>query len=68
LIKVRPVRDVLFHEDHETKNHTDGRTNMEIKGALRNCFMDVRKMLQTLSGKTNNFSTNFHPAGTIQCW
>jgi len=41
---------------------------MEIKGALRNGFLDVRKILQTLSGKINNISTNFHLAGKIQCW
>ena len=58
----------MFHEDHETNSSTDGRTNMEIKGALRNGFLDVRKILQTLSGKINNISTNFHLAGKIQCW
>ena len=68
MIKVHPARDVLLHKDQEMNSHTDGRTNMEIKGALRNCFMDVQKISQTLSGKTNNISINFNLASTIQCW
>jgi hypothetical protein len=54
IIKVRPVRDVFLHEEQETKIHTDGQTNMEIKGTLRNCYMHGRKMSQPLIGKTNN--------------
>jgi len=30
--------------------------------------MHVRKMSQTLSGKTNNISINFSLVGAIQCW
>jgi hypothetical protein len=69
LIKVRPVRDVVFQENKKKMNgHTDGRNKMEIKGAVGNCFTNVRKMSQTLSGKTNNISINFNLAGTIHCW
>jgi hypothetical protein len=68
MIKDRPLRDVLLHEDQETNSHTDGRTNVEIKSALRKCLMDVSKISQTFSEKTNNISINFSLAGTIQCW
>ena len=54
MFEIRPVRDILFHEDEETNSHTYGRANMEIKGALLKCFMDARRMLQILSGKTKN--------------
>jgi len=59
---------MLFREDKETNGHTDGRTNMDIKGAVCNWIMDVRKMSQKLSVKTKNFGINFHLAGTINCW
>jgi hypothetical protein len=59
---------VLFQDDQETNSHRDGQNNMEIKGVLGNCFMDVRKMLQTLGAKAKNFSINFHLVGTFHCW
>lgn len=68
MIKVRPARDVPFREDEEKNGHTGGQNNMEMKGALRNCFMDVRKMWQILRRKTKNFSINFQIACTIHCW
>jgi hypothetical protein len=68
MIKIRPVRDVLYHDDQKKNTHTDKRENVEIRGSFCNCFMDVCKMTQKLSGRTKHFTKNSHLAGTNHCW